>query len=67
MNSKTDKFFMSVEELAEIMGISKSLAYIYVQNGNCPFDVVRINSRYTIPTISFWEWYNEFSKCKQSE
>ena len=67
MNDKAEKLFMSVEELAEILGVSKSLAYMYVQNEDCPFDVVRINSRYTIPTISFWEWYNEFSKCKQSE
>ena len=61
--NKTEKFFMNVEELAEVMGISKSLAYIYVQNPKFPFDVVKINSRYTIPTNGFWEWYNKFAKA----
>ena len=51
--NKTEKFFMNVEEVAEIMGISRSLAYVYVQKRDCPFKVVKINGRYTIATNCF--------------
>lgn len=54
--------FMKVNDVAEIMGISKSLAYEYVQSENCPFTVLRINRRYIIPYNSFYAWYNSLAK-----
>ena len=49
--------FMRVSEVAEVMGISKSMAYEYVQGEDCPFTVLKINSRYVIPYNSFCTWY----------
>lgn len=58
--NKTEKCFMDVAEVAGILGISKSLAYVYVQNPLCPFVVIKINGRYIIPTNSFYKWYDSF-------
>ena len=49
--------FLKVGEVAEILNISKSLAYEYMQGADCPFTVLRINSRYVVPYISFCAWY----------
>lgn len=49
--------FMKVGEVAEIMNISKSLAYEFLQGENCPFTVLKINSRYAVPYNSFSAWY----------
>lgn len=48
--------FMKVGEVAEILNISKSLAYEYMQ-GDCPFKVLKIKSRYVVPYNSFSAWY----------
>ena len=45
--------FLKVGEVAEILNISKSLAYEYMQGADCPFTVLRINSRYVVPYNSF--------------
>ena len=63
--NKTEKFFMNVEEVAEIMGISRSLAYVYVQKRDCPFKVVKINGRYTIATNSFYKWYDSLAEMTE--
>ncbi|MCI8694640.1 MAG: helix-turn-helix domain-containing protein [Lachnospiraceae bacterium] len=49
--------FMKVGEVADILNISKSLAYEYMQGGDCPFTVLKINSRYVVPYNSFCAWY----------
>ena len=54
--------FMKVNDVAEVMGISKSLAYEYLQSEECPFTVLRINSRYIVPYNSFCTWYNSLAK-----
>ena len=54
--------FMTVSEVAEVMGISKALAYTYVKSEECEFDVVMIKSRIIIPANSFYQWYDNFEK-----
>ncbi len=54
--------FMKVNEVAEIMGISKSLAYEFMQSEDCPFTVLRVKSRYVVPYNSFCEWYDSLKK-----
>ena len=49
--------FYSVEEMAKFMGISKTMAYSYVKNNECPFKVVRMGSRWLIPRNAFFKWY----------
>lgn len=58
MEKMRDKAFLNVAEVAEIMGISKSLTYDFLHNQDCPFNVVRIRSRYAIPANSFFMWYD---------
>lgn len=53
--------FLKVGEVAEIMKISKSLAYEFMQGGDCPFTVLRINSRYVVPYNSFCTWYESLA------
>ena len=48
--------FMRVDEVAAILNISKSLAYEYMQGADCPFAVLKINSRYGAPYNSFCAW-----------
>lgn len=52
-----DMRFMKVGEVADILNISKSLAYEYMQGADCPFTVLKINSRYVVPYNSFCAWY----------
>ena len=55
---KNNRRFMNVTEVADVMGISKSLAYNYVKSAECQFTVVTINSRILIPENAFYQWYN---------
>lgn len=57
--------FMSVDEVAKILGIGKSLAYDYLSSKDCPFAVVRIKSRYAVPYNSFSEWYENLTDNKK--
>jgi len=59
---RIDKDFITVNELAEIMGIGKSLAYQYVNSNSCPFTVLKVKTRYTIPTNSFYKWYDSLNQ-----
>lgn len=53
-----DRRFMNVKEVAEVMGISKSLAYDFIKSDNCKFKVVMINKRILIPENAFYQWYD---------
>lgn len=53
--------FMKAGEVAEVMGISKSLAYEFLQGKDCPFTVLKINSRYVVPYNSFCTWYESLA------
>ena len=59
-----DRRFLSVAEVANIMGISKSLAYNFIKSEECKFAVVMINSRILIPENGFYQWYDNFGNMK---
>lgn len=50
--------FLSVVEVANIMGISKSLAYNFIKSEDCNFAVVKVNSRILVPENAFYKWYD---------
>jgi len=54
--------FMRVNEVAEILGISNSLAYEFMRSGDCPFTVLKIHRRYVVPYNSFCTWYNSLAE-----
>ena len=61
-----DRRFLSVADVADIMGISKSLAYSFIKSEDCKFAVVKVNSRILIPENAFYQWYDNFeSKITQ--
>lgn len=53
-----DRRFLSVVEVANIMGISKSLAYNFIKSEDCNFAVVKVNSRILVPENAFYKWYD---------
>ena len=53
--------FLSVTEVANIMGISKSLAYNFIKSDECKFAVVTINTRILIPENAFYQWYDNLT------
>lgn len=56
-----NKAFIGVPELAEIMGISRSQAYIFIKTA--PFNILYAGERrVVIPTNSFIEWYESLGK-----
>ena len=54
----SNRRFMTVSEVAEVMGISKTLAYAFVRSDECEFNVVTINRRILVPENSFYQWYD---------
>ncbi len=57
-----DKEFITVDELAIIMGISRSYAYEYVRSAKCPFTCLKMGRRYVVPTNAFYKWYDSLAK-----
>ena len=55
------ELFVTVEDIGNIMKISKSFAYEYVQSEECPFYRQRFGKRIIIPTKTFFEWYDSLS------
>lgn len=55
-----NKMFISVKEMAEILGISTSQAYVFIKTA--PFNVVCAGkTRMIIPTNSFFAWYDSLA------
>ncbi len=52
------KFFMTVDELAALMRLGRTSTYKYVESNECPFNRIFVGSRITIPTKTFFEWYD---------
>lgn len=67
MENYSDKRFISVEELANIMGISKSQAYKLVHSETLGFKVLAIGTRIIIPLNSFNNWYNSLADTDEIE
>lgn len=53
-----EKSFISVTELSNILGVSRTYAYQIVAGAECGFNVVRMGKRFIIPTNSFFKWYD---------
>ena len=53
-----DKLFLSVMDIAEILGLCKNTAYNYIKSGP-PFKVMHVGNNIRINAISFWKWYSE--------
>ena len=53
-----ERVFLTPQEVADILGFSKSFCYDFIKNDDiCPFYVLQVKARYTIPTNSFLSWY----------
>jgi excisionase family DNA binding protein len=48
---------LSVEEVAELLGISRTLAYKAARNGELP--VIKINTRFIVPTEALLRWMDD--------
>lgn len=59
--------FISVTELGEIMGISRSYAYDFVRSQECPFKCLKMGKRIIIPTNDFLRWYDSLLLKKEEE
>ncbi|MGV0390074.1 helix-turn-helix transcriptional regulator [Corynebacterium phoceense] len=46
---------LNLREAAPIMGVSASTLYAAAREGNLPFPVLRINTRYVVPAKPFYE------------
>ena len=53
-NASRNKQFYSVEEIRQIMGISRATAYTLAKSKNFP--AVRVGARILIPTEQFHQW-----------
>lgn len=56
-----EMMFITVEELAKILRISRTMAYKYVESSDCPFYRERIGKRVIIPTKTFFQWYDSLT------
>lgn len=56
MDKTVGKAFYSVEEIAVLMGISRSKAYVFVTSDDCTFSVIKLGKRYLIPIKAFNAW-----------
>ena len=54
-----EKIAYSVSEAAEVLGISKSLLYKYIQEGQAEFPVKKIAGRILIPCKALESFINE--------
>lgn len=52
-----ERVFLTPQEVADILGFSKSFCYDFIKDDDCPFYVLKVKARYTIPTNSFLSWY----------
>lgn len=62
-----DREFMTVEQLAEVMHISKSYAYMFVKSKELPFVCIHLGRRVVIPTNSFYSWYDSLANNEKGE
>lgn len=57
MEEIRERVFLTPQETADILGFSKSFLYEFIKGDGCPFYVLQVGARYTIPTNSFLSWY----------
>lgn len=54
--------FLTAKEVSLLLRISKSMVYEWFRKEECPFNVVKVNDRYIIPTNSFFAWYDSLNE-----
>ena len=57
MEEQKEPRFYNVEQLSNILGISRSKTYELVSSPDCPFVALKIGKRVCIPANSFYKWY----------
>lgn len=57
MEEQKEPRFYNVEQLSNILGISRSKNYELVSSPDCPFVALKIGKRVCIPANSFYKWY----------
>lgn len=57
-----ERVFLTPQETADIMGFSKSFFYEFIKTDQCPFNVLKVGTRYTIPTNDFLCWYESLNQ-----
>lgn len=58
-----DKLVYSIEEVAGLLGISRSYAYELVRNGTIP--ALELGRKRVIPKEQFHSWINEKTEIKE--
>lgn len=53
MSASSARKTITLREAAEIMGVSQSTMYAAAREGDLPFPVLRIKTRYVIPAAPF--------------
>lgn len=62
VEENTTKKFYTAEEVAEILRISRSTAYKYLNSDECPFNRMFIGKRVVVPVNAFEMWYVKKAK-----
>ena len=57
MSVREEPNFISVPEIGEMIGISRTKAYELICSEDCPFNAVKIGKRICVPANSFYKWY----------
>jgi excisionase family DNA binding protein len=57
MPDPIEKPTLTVDEVAPILGVSRSTAYEVVRSGQIP--VIRLNARWLVPTAALKRWLDE--------
>ena len=67
MEEQKEPRFYNVEQLSNILGISRSKTYELVSSPACPFVALKIGKRVCIPANSFYKWYESLVQDTKTE
>ena len=67
MEEQKEPRFYNVEQLSNILGISRSKTYELVSSPDCPFVALKIGKRVCIPANSFYNWYESLVQDTNTE
>ena len=62
MNMHREKDFLLVDEVKDILRMSRSKCYDLVNSPDCPFNVVRMGKLIRIPSNNFFKWYDSLEE-----
>ena len=67
MEEQKEPRFYNVEQLSNILGISRSKTYELVSSSDCPFVALKIGKRVCIPSNRFYKWYESLVQDTNTE